>query len=207
MSTDAVQFEPLTGFTPPSTLGPYRAADYWKLPEGEPVELLRGRLIVSPAPDTLHQTVLILLGSQVLGIARQSRGRALVAPTDVVLDDHTIVQPDVLYVRRERRSIVQKRVIGAPDLLVEILSPHNSRRDRIDKLNLYAQYGVAEYWIVDPQERQFEFLVNRNGKFEIQPQQDDRYMSPVCPELEINLAEFWRSIDEQLDPGPAPREP
>ena len=57
MSTDAIQYESLSGFTPPSTLGPYRAADYWKLPEGEPVELIRGRFVVSPAPDTIHQTV------------------------------------------------------------------------------------------------------------------------------------------------------
>ena len=74
----------------------------------------------------------------------------------------------------------------------------NSRRDRVDKLSLYAQYGVAEYWIVDPVERQFDFLVNRGGKFEVQPQQDNRYASPVCPELEIDLAEFWRSVDEEL---------
>jgi Uma2 family endonuclease len=117
---------------------------------------------------------------------------------DVELDDHTILQPDVLYVRRERRGIIQERVVGPPDLLIEVLSPSNSRRDRIDKLSLYAQYGVAEFWIVDPVERQFDFLVNRGGKFEVQPQQDDRYASSVCPDLVIDLAAFWRSVDEEL---------
>jgi Uma2 family endonuclease len=139
-----------------------------------------------------------MIASLLFEISRRSGGRALAAPTDVVLDDHTILQPDALYVRRERRRIVQERVYGPPDLLVEILSPHNSRRDRIDKLNLYAQYGVAEYWIVDPVERQFDFLVNRHGKFEVQPQQDDRYSSPVCAEIEIDLAAFWHDLDEQL---------
>jgi len=198
MSTDAIHFETLSGFTPLSTLGPYRAADYWKLPEGEPVELIRGRLVVSPAPDTSHQSIVGLLHVFLFNIAGRSGGRTLMAPTDVVLDDHTILQPDLLYVRKERRNILQQRVVGPPDLMIEILSPHNSRRDRVDKLSLYAEYGVAEYWIVDPVERQFDFLVNRGGKFEVQPQQDDRYVSPVCPELEINLAVFWRSVDEQL---------
>lgn len=198
MSTDAIHYETLTGFTPVSTLGPYRAADYWKLPEGERVELIFGRLVVSPAPNLLHQIVSITLSSHLFGIARRSNGIALDAPTDVELAEHTIIQPDVMYVRRERRSILKQRVVGPPDLLVEILSPHNSRRDRVDKLNLYAQYGVAEYWIVDPAERQFDFLVNRSGKFEVQPQQDNRYASPVCPELEIELADFWRIVDEQI---------
>jgi len=198
MSTDAIHYETLSGFTPLSTLGPYRAADYWKLPEGEPVELIRGSLVVSPAPDLTHQTIVGVLHVLLFGVARKSGGRVFTAPADVVLDDHSILQPDLLYVRKERRDILQKRVMGPPDLMVEVISPHNSRRDRVDKLNLYAQYGVAEYWIIDPQERQFEFLVNRGGRFEVQPQQDNRYASPVCPELVIDLAESWRSVEEQL---------
>jgi Uma2 family endonuclease len=198
MSTTSFHIEPLTGFTPLSTLGPYRAADYWQLPEGEPVELLRGRLVMSPAPDTTHQTISITLAAHLFATARRNGGRVLEAPTDVVLDDHTILQLDLLYVSKDRRSIIQRRVMGPPDLLVEILSPHNSRRDRVDKLGIYAEYGVAEYWIVDPIERQFDFLINRGGKYEIQPQQDDRYTSPIMPELAVELAEFWRSVDEQI---------
>jgi Uma2 family endonuclease len=125
-------------------------------------------------------------------------GRVILGPAVVVLEDHSIPQPDLLYVRKERRSILKNRVMGAPDLVVEVLSPHNSRRDRVDKLDLYAQFGVAEYWIVDPAERQFDFLVNRGGKFEVQPQQDNRYDSPICPELAIDLAAFWQLVDEQL---------
>jgi Uma2 family endonuclease len=198
MSTDAIHYETLSGFTPPSTLGPYRAADYWNLPEGEPVELIRGRLVASPAPNTIHQTLVILLSNLLFAASRRGGGRVLPGPADVVLDDHTILQPDLLYVRKQRRSILQDRVMGPPDLVVEILSPNNSRRDCVDKLNVHAQYGVAEYWIVDPAERQFDFLVNRDGKFEVQPQQDDRYSSPVCAEIEINLAVFWREFNEQI---------
>ena len=199
MNTDAVHYESLTGFTPLSTLGPYRAADYWKLPEGEPVELIQGRFVVSPAPTTLHQIIVGLLYNLLFQATTRNGGLAVLGPADVMLDETTILQPDLLYVLQEHRAIIKERIVGAPDLVVEVLSPRNSRRDRVDKLNLYAQHGVAEYWIVDPAERQFDFLINRNGKFEVQPQQDNRYESPVCPELRIDLAEFWQSVDEQLD--------
>jgi Uma2 family endonuclease len=156
---------------------------------------------VSPAPTTRHQIIVGSLYTLLAEAAKRTGGLALLGPADVVLDDHTILQPDVLYIRKDKRTIVRERVFGAPYLAIEILSPHNSRRDRVDKLGIYAEYGVAEYWIVDPVERQFDFLINRGGKYEVQPQRDDRYASPVCPELEINLADFWRSVDEQLGTG------
>jgi Uma2 family endonuclease len=198
MAAHAIQYETLTGYTPVSTLGRCVAADYWQLPEDERVELIRGRLIPLPQRDVLHQTVVGTLSVELFHIGRRSRGRALPGPLDVQLAEHTILQPDAVYIQRERRYIVKERLAGLPDLIVEVLSPGNHRRDRVDKLNLYAEYGVAEYWIVDPVERQFDFLVNRDGKFEVQPQQDNRYASPACPELEIDLAAFWKLVDDQL---------
>ncbi|MCH7752022.1 MAG: Uma2 family endonuclease [Planctomycetes bacterium] len=194
MSIGTPQYESLPGFSPPSSLGPHRAADYWKLPEGEPVELIQGRLVVSPSPTFLHQTVSLLLSEFVLRAARQSGGRAAASPIDVVSSDHTVVQPDLIYITKERRSIIKKRVDGPPDLVIEILSQPDSRRDRVDKLNLYAQHRVAEYWIVDPDARQFDFLINRDGRFEVQPQHDDCYQSPRLSELAINLADFWAEV-------------
>ena len=198
MSIGNPQYETLTGFSPPSALGPYRAADYWQLPEGEPVELLRGRFVLSPSPSSLHQTVIMFLAKKFLDFATETGGRAFVAPMDVVFSDHSIVQPDVIYISKERRSIVKQRIEGVPDLLIEILSDSNKRRDRIDKLNLYAEFGVPEYWIVDPQEQQFDFLCHREGKFEVQPQQDDCYTSPFIPELTINLVDFWSEVDRHV---------
>lgn len=198
MSTEAIHYETLSGFTPLSTLGPYRAADYWKLPEDERVELIRGRLIEFPSRNVRHQTVVGAIAVHLLKISRVSGGIALPGPIDVFLDDHTFFQPDIVYIQRSRRAIVKDRLEGLPDLVVEIISEGHARRDRVDKLNLYAKYGVAEYWIVDPSERQFDFLVNRGGRFEVQPQQDNRYASPTCTELEIDLAAFWKSVDEQV---------
>jgi Uma2 family endonuclease len=202
MSIGTPHFDVLPGFTPVSGLGPHRAVDYFELDEGEPVELIHGRLVVSPSPNYEHQTILILLGEWLLGVARKSGGRMAPAPFDVELADHSIVQPDLIYVRRERRGVIQHHLLGPPDLAIEIISGSNARRDRVDKLALYAEFGVAEYWIVDPRERQFDFLVNRNGRFEVQPQRDDRYASPVLPELVLDLAPFWGEVDRQLDDGP-----
>jgi len=100
---------------------------------------------------------------------------------------------------KDRRQIVKERVEGPPDLAIEILSAKNAWRDRVDKLNLYAEYGVAEYWIVDPQEQQFDFLINRKGRFEVQPQQDDRYQSPRLAELSLDLAAFWAEVKRQVE--------
>jgi len=201
MSLGTSQYESLPGFSPSSTLGPRTAVDYWKLPEGEPIELIQGRLIVSPAPNFLHQTISLLLSEILLKAARQSGGRASAAPIDVLLADHTILQPDLVYISKSRRGIIKPRIEGAPDLVIEILSESNSRRDRVDKLNLYAEFGVAEYWIVDPDGRQFDFLLHNTkkgiaGKFEIQTQHDDCYQSPRLPELTIQLANFWREVEQ-----------
>ena len=192
-------FDTLPGFSPPSALGPHRATDYWELPEGELVELIYGRLVVSPSPRYSHQATSLLLSEWIMGVARKGGGRAAAAPFDVVLADHSIVQPDLCYFSKQRRATIKQYAEGPPDLAIEILSPSNTRRDRLEKMQLYAESGVGEYWIVDPNERQFEFYLNQEGKFEVQRQADDKFVSPRLPELAINLADFWRDVAQQLD--------
>ncbi len=197
MSTATFHFESFDQFSPFSDVGPYRAADYWQLPEGAPIELIRGRFVMSPSPVPLHQIVLLLLAEHFLNIARKSGGIALFAPMDVVLSDDTILQPDLLYVAPHRRTIIKQRVEGPPDLVIEIISG-TSRRDRVEKLDLYARYEVGEYWIVDPEAQLFDFLVNEGGRFVVNSPVADRYQSPLLPEVEIQLADFWREVDERL---------
>jgi Uma2 family endonuclease len=197
MSTTAFHFETCTAFSPFSDVGPYRAADYWQLPEGAPYELIKGRFVMSPSPLPRHQIVLMLMVERFLGIARSSGGIAFCAPMDVKLSDDTILQPDLLYVSHARRAIIKERVEGAPDLVIEIISG-SARRDRVVKLDLYARYGVGEYWIVDPEAQQIDFLINENGRFVLQSPANDRYQSPRLPEVEIQLAEFWRDVDTQM---------
>ncbi len=198
MSTAPDKFDVFTGFTPFSTVGPYRAVDYWQLEEGAPYELLRGRLIMSPCPTPLHQVILGQLYLVFDEIENRTGGLCLMAPMDVVLSDDTILQPDLLFVSQERRSIITKHIVGPPDLAVEILSPATGRRDKTEKLDLYAKYGVAEYWIVDPATQVFEFLLLKEGSYVIQQQPDDHYRSPHLPEIEINLATFWAEIEKRL---------
>jgi len=197
MATDSIIYEEFTGSLPHSTVGPYRSSDFFRLPEGEPVELLRGRFVVSPSPSLHHQFIVGLLYERFIKISEASDGFAMVAPMDTVLSDDTIPQPDVIYVRKENRKILKDRVRGVPDLVIEVLSPSTSRRDRLEKLDLYAKYGIAEYWIVDPESRVFDFYTNHNGTFSVVTSAKV-YQSPKFTEVQIDLDEFWKVIDRRL---------
>jgi len=118
----------------------------------------------------------------------------VVSPVDVVLADHSIVQPDVIYVSRKRAGILGRRVEGAPDLVVEILSPTTGRRDLGEKLRLYAESGVAEYWIVDPDLETFELLENTPDGFRVRLPEGSVYRSAAIAGLELDLEAFWRAI-------------
>jgi Uma2 family endonuclease len=187
--------------TPSSTLGPYRAADYMGLPDEPRCELIYGRLYVAPSPLLLHQVIVLDLGAAMHRLAQRTGGMALVAPMDVTLFEHSVVQPDVLYVSPERRAILQDRIEGAPDLVIEVLSKSTTRRDRGDKLRLYASAGVSEYWIVDPVARQVEFLVNENGRFVVEMPRAGVYRSRAIDQMELDVAALWSTVDARLGPA------
>ena len=138
------------------TQAPTTWEDVLRMPDdGNRYEFIGGRLYMTPAPVTRHQRVLMRLWSAMLPILVDSgRGEAFCAPLLVQFpgsDDR--VQPDLLFVSNERRAIIgEKQVLGAPDLVVEILSPSTAHRDRGIKLDLYARHMVRQYWIVDPVE-------------------------------------------------------
>jgi Uma2 family endonuclease len=184
--------------SPSSELGPFRKRDYLELPDEPRCELILGRLYATPSLTFLHQAVASLLMLQLHEVAGRTGGAAAIAPLDVTLADHSVVQPDVIYVSASRLEIVGDRIEGAPDLLVEVLSPGTSRRDRHEKLKLYAESGVREYWIVDSIERQIEFLVNDSGTFRVALPVDDRYRSAELPEVELDLGELWQQLDHDL---------
>ena len=126
--------------------------DYLLLPELDRRELIEGDFFMVPAPNIKHQTVVFNLG-MILGlfVRKHGLGKLLLAPTDVVLSDEDVVQPDLLFVSNARRDIItEDNVAGAPDLVIEVLSPSTAERDMNLKLTLYARVGVGEYWIVDP---------------------------------------------------------
>lgn len=133
--------------------------DYLATPEDTRYELIEGELLVTPSPTPQHQRIVGELFAILREFVRQQGlGEVFVAPLDVVLSEYDVLQPDVLFVSNERASIVTDRVRGAPDLVVEVLSPGTEERDRVLKRTIYARYGVREYWLVDPQQESVEVL-------------------------------------------------
>ena len=137
----------------------YTYGDYRGWPDEERWELIDGvAWNMSPAPGLRHQRVLIALGTMIKNFLDERLCEVLVAPFDVMLPEspdeqqdsiRTVVQPD-LSVICDASKLSERGCTGAPDWVVEILSPHTSRKDFIEKLSLYERHGVREYWIVDP---------------------------------------------------------
>jgi Uma2 family endonuclease len=190
----AVVYETETSHGARTELGPYREADYLELPDEPRCELLYGRLPVTPAPTVRHQLVVGAILHLLYEFASHRGGHAVVSPVDVVLAEHSIVQPDVIYVSPERAGILGQRVEGAPDLVVEVLSPATGRRDLGEKLRLYAESGVAEYWIVDPDLETFELLENTPAGFRVRLPEGSVYRSAAIAGLELDFEAFWRAL-------------
>ncbi len=144
-------------------------ADYLKTSDDERYELLNGELVMAPAPREIHQYILGRLYIEMGAfIYERDLGDVYFAPTDVALSDMDVVQPDLLFVSNERNHIITpENIQGAPDLVVEILSPATAERDRTLKLDLYARHGAHEYWIVDPDARTIMVLRRGERRFEV----------------------------------------
>jgi len=172
--------------------------DYLEIPnDGRRWEVVDGEPYVSPAPGAAHQLVIFQLTHFVSTYLREHPiGRAVQSPFDVLLDDTNIVQPDFLYLRREKLSRFTERGIeGAPDLVVEVLSESSRRLDEKVKLSLYERYGVEEYWVIDPVLETVK--VRRRGKEGfgapslLDAEAGDTLTTPLLPALEIPLAELF----------------
>lgn len=142
--------------------------DYKNLPEAERerYELLEGELTMVPSPTPYHQDISRnLLRWLDEHVRNRKLGKVYAAPLDVVLSEYVVIQPDLLFISRERGGIIAGEAIrGAPDLAVEILSPATAERDRTYKKTLYARHGVKEYWLVDPDSQTIEVLtLGRRG--------------------------------------------
>jgi len=143
--------------------------DYMELPEGTPYQLVEGELIMSPAPGYAHQEVekqlFVILYSFV---EKAGKGKVFIAPFDVYLDEENAYQPDLVVVLKDSRARVEERgIFGAPDVVVEILSPSTAYYDLTEKKDVYERVGVKEYWIVDPKRKTFEIYSNSEEGFKL----------------------------------------
>jgi Uma2 family endonuclease len=168
--------------------------DYYRLQDGQRYEIIDGDLLMAPASDTWHQDWVNNLSFMVTAFVKAKKlGKVLTALTDVVLDQDNTVQPDLLFVSTAKASIIQQRAIfGVPDLLVEIISPTSVRRDRYIKRQLYARFGVQEYWLGDAANKTLEVLTLKEGAYELFccAEEKGKISSLVLPGLEFDLAEI-----------------
>jgi len=179
----------------PSVTRLYTVDDVRALPDdGNRYETIAGELFVTPAPSPRHQRVLarlhLLLGAYV---ERHGLGEVFFAPLDVVLGPMTLVEPDLLFVARDRSHVLtEHEVAGAPDLAVEVVSPSSARTDRGRKRALYQETHVREYWVVDVDLRQVEIW--RPGAMAAEVQRDGLTWRPATSvdPLVIELKALFR---------------
>ena len=165
--------------------------DYVELPnDGKRYEILDGELSVTPVPSIKHQIAsgnLFMLVRQYLD--DNQLGTILFAPVDLILESSSVLQPDLLFVAKAHRSIITDRAIeGAPDLVVEILSPTTSRIDRVTKAQIYARHQVPAYWIVDPDQETVEVYLLNVDSYRLEVTLQGEKPAPVPPFTNLKLA-------------------
>jgi Uma2 family endonuclease len=170
---------------------------YYSLESDQRYEVIDGSLLMVPGPDSLHQDWLGDLYAFIRSYVkkRKNLGRVFVAPLDVVLDSENVVQPDIVFVAEKNLNIIQKRgIFGIPDLVVEMISPSSVRRDRYEKMSLYARFGVKEYWIGDPANRSLEILTLASGHYVLHcaAEEKGKLTSLVLTGLKFDLSELER---------------
>jgi len=145
----------------------YTYEDYLRTPEDERYELIGGELIMTPSPVPEHQRISRELEFELLKFVKtHNLGEVFDAPCDVYLDDENVVQPDIMFISKDRLNIIgEKNIQGAPDLVIEIISESSAYRDLVQKKMLYARFGVKEYWVVIPEEEMVEVYVLKDNAF------------------------------------------
>jgi len=191
----------VTQFSELDPEGHYTYADYLLWQFQERVELIKGRVFkMSPAPNQAHQRVSICLSSIIFLHFKPHRCQVFAAPFDVRLPvkdkkgrQSTVVQPDICVICDESK-LDEQGCNGAPDWVIEILSPGNSRMEMREKFRVYEEAGVREYWIVNPTERiVLQYVLNEAGQYSgLAPASEEDQLRPhIFPDLVIDLKEVF----------------
>jgi len=170
--------------------------DYLKLNDDKRYEVINGRLYEMPAPIPLHQKVSRNLVFTLWELIKKfEMGEIYYSPIDVVLSEDVVLQPDIVFISKERMEIIgEKAIIGSPDLVVEIVSPNTIRRDTVVKKGIYESFGVKEYWIVYPDERVIEvWVLSEGGRYELYSfaEKEGKVKSKVLEGFEVDLKEVF----------------
>lgn len=198
----ATQTAPVRGWT---------YEEFARLPDdGNRYEVIAGELYATPAPGSIHQRVLFRLAAMIENFCDEHGvGTMYGAPYDVIFGEGDYLEPDIVFVRRDREDIVEKHgMVGAPDLVVEVLSSSTSRRDRGIKRERYAAYGVPEYWIIDTQAKRVEVLRLTGGDLR-RAEMATVFLrwQPIDggPELVIDVPHLLRPVDDHSSKSRVPR--
>jgi Uma2 family endonuclease len=180
----------------------YTYADLQQFPEGEGTryEIIDGELFVTPSPNRAHQRLVLRLATALNSfVEAHTAGEVYVAPFDVLFNELNVVIPDVLFVSAARLDAIERNgVHGAPDLVIEVLSPGTRRVDLTRKKVLYEQRGAEEYWLVDPEARTLTIMRRAQGGFaepDVYAAGGGRQVSTaLLPEFAIDLDALFRGV-------------
>jgi Uma2 family endonuclease len=172
--------------------------DYQAMPEGPPYyQVIEGDLLMSPSPNTFHQIITGRIHQLIANyLEKHPLGEVFIAPLDVYLDDTNVYQPDVFFVSNRRRGIITEQGIeGAPDLVIEALSPATARYDKGSKREMYARCGVKEFWLVDANSRTIQvYLLGKNAEEPIATHSEKAtFESSLLPGLRVKNAAIFKS--------------
>jgi Uma2 family endonuclease len=168
------------------------------MPAGPPYfQVIEGDLVMSPSPDTFHQHVILNISFLLRQyLMKNPVGEVFVAPLDIFLSDVSVFQTDVIFISQKRRTIIKEHGIeGAPDMVIEILSPGTARYDKGSKRKIYARAGVQELWLVDPGAKRIEvYQLPKDGETPGATFGGDvTFTSPLLPGLKIKTASIFKS--------------
>ncbi|MCI0694968.1 Uma2 family endonuclease [candidate division KSB1 bacterium] len=180
----------------PKRLEVFTYEDYLNLPDnGKRYEIINGELYMVPAPSTDHQSTVGNFFGTIWHFLRQNPiGKVYSAPTDVIFSEINVLQPDVVFLSKQKMDILtSENIQGAPDLVIEVLSPGTEKRDRTVKLKTYSKFGVLEYWMASEEKKTVE-VWRRKGKklvFHVLLDRTQTLITPLLPGLEIHLQEIF----------------
>lgn len=156
------------------------------LPEGTRCQLIDNTILMSPSPNIQHQD----LAAQIYDVLKIfiiecKNGKLYFAPLDVYFDDENIFQPDILFISNENKSIIQDgKIKGAPDLIVEILSPSSEKLDLGKKKTIYEKFGVKEYWTIQPKDNSTQvFVLTKDNKYTLHYAGKSKFKSKLFKKL------------------------
>ena len=196
MTTDELSVVTPADWVPGPPQGSWTYDDYAVLPDdGHRYEIVNGVLVMTPAPSPEHQSIAVRIAYYLFPhVDLAGIGKLFAVPIDVELGPKNVYQPDLVVVLNAHLDrVAEKKIIGAPDLVVEVASPSTAAYDRLTKFEKYAQAGITEYWIVKPASRAVEVLALQAGEYHSLGvfRGHETLPSRIIPEMPVRVDQFF----------------